>query len=66
MKSIFSCALFIALTPLLHSQTIIDLGADNIFSSVTGLNSTDPNVSGLGAGISLTSASRRRASPLLH
>jgi poly(3-hydroxybutyrate) depolymerase len=52
MKSIFSCALFIALTPLLHSQTIIDLGADNIFSSVTGLNSTDPNVSGLGAGIS--------------
>ena len=52
VKSIFSCVLFIALTPLLHSQTIVKLGANNIFASVTGLNSTDPNVSGLGSGIS--------------
>lgn len=43
MKFIFSCVLFIALTPLLHSQTIVNLGANNIFGSVTGLNSTDPN-----------------------
>lgn len=43
MKSIISCLLFIALTPLLHSQTIVNLGANNIFGSLTELNSTDPN-----------------------
>lgn len=52
MKSIFSCVLFLALAPLLRSQTIVSLGSNAIFASVTGLSSANPNISGLGAGIS--------------
>jgi poly(3-hydroxybutyrate) depolymerase len=67
MKIISASVLFLALTPLLQSQTILNFGSGKIFGSVTGLNSTDPNVSGLGAGISfdLTITATSASSPSL-
>jgi poly(3-hydroxybutyrate) depolymerase len=52
MKSIFSCVAFLALATLLRSQTIVSLGSNDIFASAMGLSSANPNISGLGAGIS--------------
>jgi poly(3-hydroxybutyrate) depolymerase len=67
MKIISASVLFLALTPLLQSQTILNFGSGKISGSVTGLNSTDPNVSGLGAGISfdLTITATSASSPSL-
>jgi poly(3-hydroxybutyrate) depolymerase len=67
MKIIVAPVLFLALTPLLQSQTILNFGSGKIFGSVTGLNSTNPNVSGLGTGISfdLTVTATSTSSPSL-
>jgi poly(3-hydroxybutyrate) depolymerase len=67
MKIILASVLFVVLAPSLRSQTIVNFGSGKIFGSVTGLNSTDPNVSGLGAGISfdLTITATSVSSPAL-
>jgi hypothetical protein len=67
MKSLFTFILFLALAPLLLSQTTINLGTGKITGSVTGLSSANPNVTGLTAGISfdLTITATSVATPLL-
>lgn len=67
MKSLFTCILFLALTPLLQGQATISLGTGKIIGSVTGLSSANPNVSGLSAGISfdLTITATSVATPVL-
>jgi poly(3-hydroxybutyrate) depolymerase len=53
MKSILPClpTLLLLLAGLLQAQTTVQFGTGKITGSVTGLSSADPNVSGLGAGI---------------
>ena len=53
MKILSVCfSALLLLSGLLWAQTIVSLGSNNITGSVTGLSSTNPNISGLGAGIS--------------
>jgi poly(3-hydroxybutyrate) depolymerase len=67
MKRLLICLFSIALTPLLHGQTTINLGTGKITGSVTGLSSANANVTGLAAGISfdLTITATSVATPVL-
>ena len=62
-----SFAALLLLTRFLHAQAIVSLGSNNITGSATGLNSANPNVSGLTAGISfdLTITATSVATPAL-
>ncbi len=68
MKSILArLPVLLLLAGLLQAQTTVQFGTGKITGSVTGLGSADPNVSGLGAGITfdLTIAATSTATPAL-
>jgi poly(3-hydroxybutyrate) depolymerase len=67
MKGIFAFLPLLLLIGFLQAQTTISLGTGKVTGSVTGLSSANPNVSGLGAGISfdLTITATSVATPVL-